>query len=105
MQVKLGEYEKFVRWENEQGPDRIEDVLLRRDIYNYLCHVFWTYWKGGNLDIMLHPGSDVTSSFARAMVANSFGRIACDSMIDHIEAARRMEAGQGDNLTHVYTRQ
>jgi hypothetical protein len=98
MQTKSEEYEAHVRSENRTRPPPIEDDLLRRDIYNYLCYTFWTYWRGGDLDEMLHPSSDTVSNFARVMVADSLGHTALDSMMDHIEMLRARGSETRDNL-------
>jgi hypothetical protein len=95
MQIKFEEYEVHVRSENRTRPAPIDDDLLRRDIYNYQCYTFWTYWRGGDLDEMLHPSSDTVSNHT-----------ARESMIDHIEMLREGESEMRKNLTtQAYTSQ
>lgn len=91
---KLDEYRKHVYDENEARSPPIDHALLERDIHNYLCHTFWTYWSGGDLDMMMHPSSDTVSNFARVMVANSFGYMARNSMMDYVEMLQEKQRGE-----------
>jgi hypothetical protein len=59
--------------------------MLMIEKHNYLCHAFWTYWQGQDINTMLDPRQGTVTDIARLFTAAGFGYTARNKIMDLIE--------------------